>query len=333
MGVKISALPIIVTPALSDVFPVVQGGVTYKESCTQLSTLFGLVGVNTQITSMTGLTGALQAPTSINDVHGNIVVGFGSVPSAVNYSAFTNSATGNAIEWDAAGSDTNISMIIRTKGTGSVNIASQAINIPFSISSGTTQQHETNFYFANTAQNRTVTFPDSDGTLPFTGTLVAGNLAVASNAYTLADSGLIAAAQASVASISLTSAQFTNMYTTPVQLVAPPGANKLIVVDKMEVIMTFVSAAYANGGIVGAQYDSTAHLAGVLATNTEQAADFFAGASTTFVFNGTSGNGVGALPFSTTVNKGIYLSNQSAVWITGDSTFVVKVFYRIIATV
>lgn len=42
MGVKISNLPAIVTPALTDIFPVVQAGVTYKETVTQLSTLLGL---------------------------------------------------------------------------------------------------------------------------------------------------------------------------------------------------------------------------------------------------------------------------------------------------
>jgi hypothetical protein len=60
MGVKISQLPVIVTPALSDVFPVVQSGVTYQESCTQLSTLFTTVfataGINSNITALTGLT-------------------------------------------------------------------------------------------------------------------------------------------------------------------------------------------------------------------------------------------------------------------------------------
>lgn len=60
MGVKISQLPIVVTPSLTDTFPIVQSGVTYQESCTQLSTLFGLAGVNTNITSMTGLTGVLM---------------------------------------------------------------------------------------------------------------------------------------------------------------------------------------------------------------------------------------------------------------------------------
>jgi hypothetical protein len=47
MGVKISNLPAIVTPALTDVFPVVQAGVTYKETFTQLSALLGTIGVTT----------------------------------------------------------------------------------------------------------------------------------------------------------------------------------------------------------------------------------------------------------------------------------------------
>lgn len=39
MAVKISLLPAVVTPSLSDIFPVVQGGVTKQESITQLATL------------------------------------------------------------------------------------------------------------------------------------------------------------------------------------------------------------------------------------------------------------------------------------------------------
>jgi hypothetical protein len=47
MGVKISALPSVAVPALTDVFPIVQNGVTYKETVTQLSTLIGTVSVTT----------------------------------------------------------------------------------------------------------------------------------------------------------------------------------------------------------------------------------------------------------------------------------------------
>lgn len=60
MGVKISNLPIIVTPALSDIFPVVQSGITYQESFTQLSSLFATSGSNSNITSLSGLTTPLS---------------------------------------------------------------------------------------------------------------------------------------------------------------------------------------------------------------------------------------------------------------------------------
>jgi hypothetical protein len=52
-GVKISALPAIVTPALTDIFPVVQSGVTYKETMSQLLSLYTPVPV---VNGGTGLT-------------------------------------------------------------------------------------------------------------------------------------------------------------------------------------------------------------------------------------------------------------------------------------
>jgi len=132
--------------------------------------------------------------------------------------------------------------------------------------------------------------------------------------------------------VAITAAQFNGMYAAPKLLIAAPGANKLILVKEMALVMTFGSADYAAGGVVAAQYDSTVHGAGALATNGEAAADFFAAASTTFYFQGTSGNTVGALPFSTTVNKGLYLSNLTQPFTTGDSTFVAQIWYSIIAT-
>jgi hypothetical protein len=132
--------------------------------------------------------------------------------------------------------------------------------------------------------------------------------------------------------VSITAAQFNGMYDAPKLLIAAPGANKLIVVKQMLLAMTFVSADYAAGGVVAAQYDNTVHGGGVLATNSEAAADFFAAASTSFLFEGTNGNTVGALPFSSTVNKGLYLSNATGAFTTGDSTWVAHIWYAIIAT-
>jgi hypothetical protein len=133
--------------------------------------------------------------------------------------------------------------------------------------------------------------------------------------------------------VAITAAQFNGMYAAPKLLVAAPGANKLIVLKRAVLAMTFVSAAYAAGGVVGFQYDSTVHGAGVAASNTEAAADFFAAASTSFAFNGESGNTVAIAPFSTTVNKGLYLSNLTQAFTTGDGTWVAHIWYSIIPTV
>lgn len=158
---------------------------------------------------------------------------------------------------------------------------------------------------------------------------VVGNLiSAADTAGTIQDAGL----NMQFASVAITAAQWNGMYAAPKLLIAAPGANTLIVVHRAELVMTFVSAAYASGGVVGLQYDSTVHGAGVAASNTEAAADFFATASTTFQFNGVSGNTVAISPFTTTVNKGLYISNLTGAFTTGDSTWVAKIWYSTIAT-
>lgn len=153
------------------------------------------------------------------------------------------------------------------------------------------------------------------------------DLAAASNFYTLYP------LPGSVASVSkaVTAAQFLGMYAAPVKIVDAPGAGLMIIVNRAEIVMDYGTAAMAGGGVTGFQYGSTTHLAGPLATNTEAAADFQATANTVFAFNGVSGNTVGALPVSTCGNAAIYMSNQSGAYTTGDSTFVVKVDYSIIA--
>lgn len=162
--------------------------------------------------------------------------------------------------------------------------------------------------------------------------LISGNLIAASGtAGKVVDAGAPSTGLLQVASVAITAAEFNGMYAAPKLLVAAPGANNLIIVDKVVLIMTFVSAAYAAGGVVGFQYDSTVHGAGVAATNTEAAADFFAAASTSFQFNGVSGNTVAIAPFTTSVNKALYLSNLTQAFTTGDSTWIAKIYYRIVA--
>jgi hypothetical protein len=130
------------------------------------------------------------------------------------------------------------------------------------------------------------------------------------------------------ATATITAAQFNGMYAAPVLLLASPGAGLMNIIESVQLNMTFVSADYAAGGVVGLQYGNTVHGAGPAASNTEAAADFFAAASTTFSFIGVNGNTVGALPWSTCANAGIYLSNLTQAFTTGDSTFAVNIKYH-----
>jgi len=183
---------------------------------------------------------------------------------------------------------------------------------------------------ASVAQSQVVSIPDSgSATAQFlvkAAPLVSGNYVVASGTGGLVvDSGVPAGGYAQVA---LTAAQFNGMYATPVLLVAAPGANLMIVVDNIALVMTYGSAAFAAGGVVAAQYDSTANGAGVLASTTEAAADYFATASTVFKLN----PGAVLAPFTTCANKGLYLSNVTQAFTTGNSTFIVKVKFHLIST-
>lgn len=128
--------------------------------------------------------------------------------------------------------------------------------------------------------------------------------------------------------VAITAAEFNGMYAAPKLLVAAGGANTLLVLDKVDLLMTYVSANYAAGGVVAVQYDSTANGAGVIASTTLSAATFQAAASTGFMFN----TGVVPQTFSTCVNKGLYLSNITGAFTTGDSTFVAHIWYKLIPT-
>lgn len=129
--------------------------------------------------------------------------------------------------------------------------------------------------------------------------------------------------------VAISAADFNGMYAAPKLLVAAGGANTLVVLDQLQLAMTYGAAAFAAGGVAAVQYDSTINGAGVIASTTLSAATFQATASTTFTMNA----GVVALPFTTTVNKGLYLSNITGAFTTGDSTMVAHIWYRVIPTV
>lgn len=149
---------------------------------------------------------------------------------------------------------------------------------------------------------------------------------IAANAV---NSSKLALTTVQYATVSISAAAFNGMYAAPIQLVPAGGANTLLVLDKVQLLMTYNSAAFAAGGVTAVQYDATINGAGVIASSTLAAATFQATASTGWNFNA----GVVAETFTTCVNKGLYLSNITGAFTTGNSTMVAHVWYKVIATV
>ncbi len=110
-------------------------------------------------------TGVIEGSTGLD------IAQFVDVASSVNYLRFTNSITGVGPTVQALGSDTDITLNYLSKAAGIHSFSSTNAS-PIIINSGTGYQHHTTLAFANTAQSRTVTFPDLDGTVAFTSQLV-----------------------------------------------------------------------------------------------------------------------------------------------------------------
>lgn len=77
--------------------------------------VFALAGANANITSMTGLTGQIAAPTFINDSSGNHLLSFNYIGSAVNYFRIYNNITSASPIFDVTGSDAAVNMQLQTK--------------------------------------------------------------------------------------------------------------------------------------------------------------------------------------------------------------------------
>lgn len=171
-----------------------------------------------------------------------------------------------------------------------------------------------------------------DATLSNTGVLTIGSGAVtaskiASNAVDYANLATDVAASATVA---LTAAQINGMYATPVQLLPAPGAGKLIIIDSIIWDVAFVSAQYAAGGAISAQYGNTIHGAGPAASATLAAATLNSVAASSFLGEAGSST-VLDVTKTASLNTAVFISNATAAFTTGDSTVNLYIRYRIVS--
>jgi hypothetical protein len=188
-----------------------------------------------------------------------------------------------------------------------------------------------NIFVGNSSNVATGVAMSGDATVSNTGVLTIGAGAVngskiGANAVDYANLALDVAASAT---ISLTAAQIKALYDTPVQLVAAPGAGKLIVIDSILWDIAYGTTQFTAGGVLAAQYGNTVHGAGPVASGTLAAASLNGVAASGFLSNGGIAGGL-SVAKTASLNTAVYLSNQTADFATGDSTATLYVRYRVV---
>jgi hypothetical protein len=123
--------------------------------------------------------------------------------------------------------------------------------------------------------------------------------------------------------VALTAAQIIAMGTTPVVIIAAPGANKIIIVDGITFEMTRTGTAFTGGGAVEFRYTD--------ASGAKVSADIAA----TVITTGGAGveyNRVGGLvsSFTPVVNAAIVIRNATAAFAAGTGTARLFLRYHIL---
>ena len=138
----------------------------------------------------------------------------------------------------------------------------------------------------------------------------------------------------SVTSITLNQSQLQGMYATPVQVLAAAGAHTVIAVS--QVIAEYFYAgtpAFSGGGAGILQYSNTVHGGGTSITALS-GISILTGANSNFyvVYPTLALNSTATV--TPIVNQGIYVSNQTAAFTSGNasSTFKVTLFYYVVTT-
>ena len=135
---------------------------------------------------------------------------------------------------------------------------------------------------------------------------------------------------AATVSISLTAAQFKALYDTPIQVIAAPGAGKLVLVDSVLIDYAYSTAQYTAGGAIGLQYGNASNLRGPSASGTLAAATLNAVAASGYLsLSGSAGVPLNVAA-SASLNTAVYISNDTQDFASGSGTFNVYIKYRVV---
>lgn len=123
--------------------------------------------------------------------------------------------------------------------------------------------------------------------------------------------------------VSVSSAEILAMSATPKQLVAAPGANKILLLESIILEATRTSTQYANGGVVEVRYENAS---GALAAATFPASLITGAAGVAVAHN------IGLATILTPlVNKALVLHVATAEFDTGTGTLRAIMKYRVVA--
>ncbi len=128
--------------------------------------------------------------------------------------------------------------------------------------------------------------------------------------------------------VTLSQANITGMSVTPVALIAAPGAGKVIIVDEIEFFHDYATAVYTSGGDVTIEYETSG-----VDVNVFDVALVTAGADDNWLVKGTtpyvSAAGTAShFSLTTSINKGIEITNASAPFGGGNASNIIKLRLR-----
>lgn len=177
----------------------------------------------------------------------------------------------------------------------------------------------------------------SAGTVP-TSVAMSGDVAIiASGATTIqalaVTPGKLAITIPRTISVAVTAAEVNGAYAAPKLILAAASAGTYHVVHGVQYEFDFGAAQFANGGVLGLQYAATVNGAGLL-THLGILAAVVQGVAADFIIGATGWEIAGLVggAAASVVAQGLYLSNKTAAFDTGDSDLMVHVTYSTVTT-
>lgn len=160
-------------------------------------------------------------------------------------------------------------------------------------------------------------------TLPTTGTLatLAGTETLTGKTLT---SPVIGTRDVKEATGTLSQSNITGMNATPVELIAAPGAGKVIVVKAIELFHDYAVAAYINGGDVFVEYGGGVDIVGIdVALVTEGSDSNRYIVPSVYQLDATTATSAG-FSVAAHANAAVNITNATAAFANGDATNIIK---------